>query len=74
MTDNGKLLHCSYISLLPFFPHITKVLLSSVGKKSRKILEYFICFQYCRHCHHTCKECEAKLGLNEKEGSIPSAS
>ncbi|XP_068260427.1 OCIA domain-containing protein 2 [Nyctibius grandis] len=27
-----------------------------------------------RHCHHTCKECEAKSGSNEKEGSTPSAS
>ncbi|XP_025934402.1 OCIA domain-containing protein 2 [Apteryx rowi] len=27
-----------------------------------------------RHCHHTCKECEAKLGSNEKEGPMPSAS
>ncbi|KAM6136056.1 OCIA domain-containing protein 2 [Phoenicopterus ruber ruber] len=30
--------------------------------------------QQKRHCHHTCNECEAKLGLNEKEGSTPSAS
>ncbi|KAM6206419.1 OCIA domain-containing protein 2 [Sarcoramphus papa] len=30
--------------------------------------------QQKRRCHHTCKECEAKLGSNEKEGSIPSAS
>ncbi|KAM6072921.1 OCIA domain-containing protein 2 isoform 1-T2 [Theristicus caerulescens] len=30
--------------------------------------------QQKRHCHHTCKECEAKLGSNEKEGSVPSAS
>ncbi|CAN0040951.1 unnamed protein product [Bubo scandiacus] len=30
--------------------------------------------QQKRHCHHTCKECEAKLGSNEKEGSSPSAS
>ncbi|XP_075276268.1 OCIA domain-containing protein 2 isoform X2 [Opisthocomus hoazin] len=30
--------------------------------------------QQKRHCHHACKECEAKLGSNEKEGSIPSAS
>uniref|UniRef100_A0A8C8E8F0 OCIA domain containing 2 n=2 Tax=Otus sunia TaxID=257818 RepID=A0A8C8E8F0_9STRI len=30
--------------------------------------------QQKRHCHHTCKECEAKLGSNEKEGSGPSAS
>ncbi|KAM6346750.1 OCIA domain-containing protein 2 [Podargus strigoides] len=27
-----------------------------------------------RHCHHACKECEAKLGSNEKGGSIPSSS
>lgn len=27
-----------------------------------------------RHCHHPCKECEAKLKSKEKEGSIPSAS
>ncbi|XP_066041819.1 OCIA domain-containing protein 2 [Chamaea fasciata] len=27
-----------------------------------------------RHCHHVCKECKAKLGSNEKEGSVPSAS
>ncbi|XP_051472791.1 OCIA domain-containing protein 2-like isoform X3 [Apus apus] len=27
-----------------------------------------------RHCHHTCKECETKLGSNEKQGSNPSAS
>ncbi|KAM9578234.1 uncharacterized protein ACIB01_010043 [Guaruba guarouba] len=27
-----------------------------------------------RQCHHTCKECEVKLGSNEKEGSNPSAS
>nr|XP_009938860.1 PREDICTED: OCIA domain-containing protein 2 [Opisthocomus hoazin] len=30
--------------------------------------------QQKRHCHHACRECEAKLGSNEKEGSIPSAS
>uniref|UniRef100_A0A8C5WZZ7 OCIA domain containing 2 n=1 Tax=Malurus cyaneus samueli TaxID=2593467 RepID=A0A8C5WZZ7_9PASS len=30
--------------------------------------------QQKRQCHHACKECKAKLGLNEKEGSIPSAS
>ncbi|XP_009865900.1 PREDICTED: OCIA domain-containing protein 2 [Apaloderma vittatum] len=30
--------------------------------------------QHKRHCHHTCKECKAKLGPNEKEGSTPSAS
>ncbi|XP_026702643.1 OCIA domain-containing protein 2 [Athene cunicularia] len=30
--------------------------------------------QQKRHCHHTCKECEAKLGSNEKEGSGLSAS
>ncbi|XP_064510058.1 OCIA domain-containing protein 2 [Pseudopipra pipra] len=27
-----------------------------------------------RHCHHVCKECKAKVGSSEKEGSIPSAS
>ncbi|XP_062430601.1 OCIA domain-containing protein 2 [Rhea pennata] len=27
-----------------------------------------------RHCHHTCKECKAKLESNEKEGPVPSAS
>ncbi|XP_054020350.1 OCIA domain-containing protein 2 [Dryobates pubescens] len=27
-----------------------------------------------RHCNHTCKECEAKVGSAAKEGSIPSAS
>ncbi|XP_051472790.1 OCIA domain-containing protein 2-like isoform X2 [Apus apus] len=47
LTDNGKLLHCSCVSPLPFFP---------------------------THCHHTCKECETKLGSNEKQGSNPSAS
>ncbi|KAM6401906.1 OCIA domain-containing protein 2-like [Pluvialis apricaria] len=26
-----------------------------------------------RRCRHTCKECEAKSGSNEKEGSVPSA-
>ncbi|XP_074760874.1 OCIA domain-containing protein 2-like isoform X2 [Athene noctua] len=30
--------------------------------------------QQKRHCNHTCKECEAKLGSNEKEGSGLSAS
>ncbi|XP_014115376.1 PREDICTED: OCIA domain-containing protein 2 [Pseudopodoces humilis] len=30
--------------------------------------------QQKRQCHHACKECKAKLGPNEKEGSIPSAS
>ncbi|KAM4674493.1 uncharacterized protein AAGF69_003014 [Amazona ochrocephala] len=31
---------------------------------------------WCRdgHCHNTCKECEVKLGSNEKEGSNSSAS
>ncbi|XP_068797045.1 OCIA domain-containing protein 2-like [Struthio camelus] len=27
-----------------------------------------------RHCHHTCKECEAKSGSNEKGDLMPSAS
>ncbi|XP_071663583.1 OCIA domain-containing protein 2 [Patagioenas fasciata] len=30
--------------------------------------------QQKRHCHHTCKECEAKQRSNNKEGSVPSAS
>lgn len=30
--------------------------------------------QQKRQCHHACKECKAKLGSNEKEDSIPSAS
>ncbi|KAM9295274.1 OCIA domain-containing protein 2 [Morus bassanus] len=30
--------------------------------------------QQKRHCHHTCNECEGKLGSNEKECSMPSAS
>ncbi|XP_064916940.1 OCIA domain-containing protein 2 isoform X2 [Columba livia] len=30
--------------------------------------------QQKRHCHHTCKECEAKRRSNEKEGSVPAAS
>ncbi|XP_074011274.1 OCIA domain-containing protein 2 [Numenius arquata] len=30
--------------------------------------------QQKRRCHHTCKECGAKSGSNEKEGSIPSSS
>ncbi|XP_037990109.1 OCIA domain-containing protein 2 [Motacilla alba alba] len=29
--------------------------------------------QQKRKCHHTCKECKAKLGSNEREGSSPSA-
>lgn len=30
--------------------------------------------QQKRQCHHACKECKAKLGSNEREDSIPSAS
>lgn len=30
--------------------------------------------QQKRRCHHVCKECKAKLGSNEREGSSPSAS
>ncbi|XP_048159340.1 OCIA domain-containing protein 2 [Corvus hawaiiensis] len=30
--------------------------------------------QQKRQCHHACKECKAKLGSNESEDSIPSAS
>ncbi|PKU35492.1 ocia domain-containing protein 2 [Limosa lapponica baueri] len=30
--------------------------------------------QQRRRCRHTCKECRAKSGSNEKEGSTPSAS
>ncbi|XP_050193813.1 OCIA domain-containing protein 2 [Myiozetetes cayanensis] len=30
--------------------------------------------QQKRRCHHACKECKAKPGSSEKEGSIPSAS
>ncbi|KAM6075988.1 OCIA domain-containing protein 2-like isoform 2-T2 [Chlamydotis macqueenii] len=29
--------------------------------------------QQKRHCHHTCKECEAKSGSKEEAGSVPSA-
>ncbi|KAL9852184.1 OCIA domain-containing protein 2 [Geothlypis trichas] len=29
--------------------------------------------QHKRKCHHTCRECKAKLGSNEREGSSPSA-
>nr|XP_041571674.1 OCIA domain-containing protein 2 isoform X2 [Taeniopygia guttata] len=29
--------------------------------------------QQKRKCHHTCKECKAKLGSNEREGSSSSA-
>ncbi|XP_038256763.1 OCIA domain-containing protein 2 isoform X2 [Dermochelys coriacea] len=30
--------------------------------------------EHKRHCHHTCKECEANFGSNGKENSEPSAS
>ncbi|KAM6362341.1 OCIA domain-containing protein 2 isoform 1-T3 [Alca torda] len=43
-------------------------------KKFQKIGIVPSCPQQKRRCHHTCKECEAKLGSNEKEGSVLSAS
>ncbi|XP_063192800.1 OCIA domain-containing protein 2 [Chroicocephalus ridibundus] len=51
--------------------------MSYVGECQKKFQKIGIvpsCPQQKRHCHHTCKECEAKLGSNEKEGSVPSAS
>ncbi|XP_053920743.1 OCIA domain-containing protein 2 isoform X2 [Cuculus canorus] len=41
-------------------------------KKFQKIGVVPFCPQQKRHCHHTCKECEAKLRSNEKEGSVTS--
>ncbi|XP_054679107.1 OCIA domain-containing protein 2 isoform X3 [Grus americana] len=43
-------------------------------KKFQKIGVVPLGPQKKRHCHHTCKECEAKLGSNDKESSVPSAS
>ncbi|XP_009883322.1 PREDICTED: OCIA domain-containing protein 2 [Charadrius vociferus] len=42
-------------------------------KKFQKIGIVPPCPQKKRRCHHTCKECEAKSGSNEKQGSVPSA-
>ncbi|KAM7112816.1 OCIA domain-containing protein 2 [Ciconia maguari] len=41
-------------------------------KKFQKIGIVLFGPQQKKHCHYTCKECEAKLGSNEKEGSVPS--
>ncbi|XP_041314305.1 OCIA domain-containing protein 2 [Pyrgilauda ruficollis] len=41
-------------------------------KKFQKIGIAPFCPQQKRKCHHTCKECKAKLGSNEREGSSPS--
>ncbi|XP_008935459.1 PREDICTED: OCIA domain-containing protein 2 [Merops nubicus] len=41
--------------------------MSYIGECQKKFQEIGIVPQK-RHCHHTCKECETKLGLNEKEG------
>ncbi|XP_010009193.1 PREDICTED: OCIA domain-containing protein 2-like, partial [Nestor notabilis] len=54
--------------------------LVSKGKRKKfvKVLNYEVeALQFllkCKHCQHTCKECEVKLGSNEKQSSIPSAS
>ncbi|XP_064274265.1 OCIA domain-containing protein 2 [Passer domesticus] len=42
-------------------------------KKFQKIGIAPFCPKQKRKCHHTCQECKAKFGSNEREGSSPSA-